>query len=173
MWSGMYLRDGGVFNELLKMFGQEPIHWLDYDHAFGSLVLMMVWSGGGSVLNIIAAIKNISPELYEAASIDGATPLQQYRHITLPLITPMNYMALVNGLIGALQIFGEPILLSGTSLTTVPIQPIYTYMVHTYQQIFVYLRFGYGLALTWIVFAIIMTATIINDKLSKLWVYTE
>ena len=63
IWNGMYLRDGGVFNELIKMFGGEPVTWMGYDWAFFSLVLMMLWSAGASVLNNIAAIKNIPTEV--------------------------------------------------------------------------------------------------------------
>ena len=170
IWNGMYLRDGGVFNELIKMFGGEPVTWMGYDWAFFSLVLMMLWSAGASVLNNIAAIKNIPTEVYEAAKIDGASLGGRIRYIILPLLTPMNYMALVTGLINALQLFSEPVLLSGGGMTSVPIRPIYTYMVHTYQQIFVNLRFGYGLALTWVIFTIIMVMTILNEWASKKWV---
>lgn len=173
IWNGMYLRDGGVFNEIIKMFGGEPITWIGYDWAFFSLILMMLWSAGSSVLNNIAAIKNIPTDVYEAAKIDGATLWDRIRYIILPLLTPMNYMALVTGLITTLQLFSEPVLLSGGGMTSVPIRPIYTYMVHTYQQIFVNLRFGYGLALTWIIFAIIMIMTILNQWASKKWVHDD
>lgn len=173
IWNGMYLRDGGVFNELIKLFGGEPVTWIGYDWAFYSLILMMLWSAGAGVLNNIAAIKNIPTDVYEAAKIDGATLWDRVRYIMLPLLTPMNYMALVTGLITTLQLFSEPVLLQGGGMTSVPIRPIYTYMVHTYQQIFVNLRFGYGLALTWVIFAIIMIMTLLNQWTSKKWVHDD
>ena len=173
MWRGMFLRDGGVVNELIKLLGGEPVNWMGYDYAFYALVIMMVWGAGTSVLNNIAAIKNIPAELLEAARLDGASGMQLVTKIILPLSTPMNYMALVTGVISSLQLFGQPILLSGIGMASVPIEPLYTYMVHTYQQIFVNLRFGYGLALTWVVFVIMVGATQINEWLSKKWVHVD
>jgi multiple sugar transport system permease protein len=134
---------------------------------------MMLWGAGGSVLNNIAAIKNIPTELMEAARLDGAGNWQLVTKIILPLTTPMNYMALVTGVINSLQLFGQPIMLSGIGMSSVPIKPLYTYMVHTYQQIFVNLRFGYGLALTWVVFIIMVVATQINQWASKKWVHVD
>lgn len=173
MWRGMFLRDGGVVNEIVKLLGGEPVNWMGYDYAFYALVIMMLWGAGSSVLNNIAAIKNISTELLEAARLDGAGTMQLITKIILPLSAPMNYMALVTGVISSLQLFGQPILLSGIGMASVPIKPLYTYMVHTYQQIFVNLRFGYGLALTWVVFLIMVGATQINEKLSKKWVHVD
>lgn len=173
IWNGMYLRDGGVINELIKLFGGEPVNWLGYDYAFQALIVMMLWGAGGSVLNNIASIKNIPTDLFEAARLDGANTFQLITNIILPFTTPMNYMALITGIISSLQLFGEPLLLSGGGMSTVPIEPIYTYMVHTYQQIFANLRFGYGLALTWVVFIIMIVMTLINQYVSKKWVYTE
>lgn len=173
IWNGMYLRDGGVINEVIKLLGGDPVNWMGYDHAFKALIFMMLWSAGGSVLNNIASIKNIPTDLFEAARLDGAGTLQLIIHIILPFTTPMNYMALITGIISSLQLFGEPLLLSGGGMSTVPIEPIYTYMVHTYQQIFANLRFGYGLALTWVVFIIMIVMTLINQRVSNKWVYTE
>ncbi len=171
MWNGMFLRDGGVFNELRNLFGLKPINWLGYDYIFLSLIIMMLWGSGGSVLNNISSIKNISQELFESARLDGAGNLAIIRYIILPMTAPMNYMALVTGIISSLQLFSQPIMLSGVGMSSVPLQPVYTYMVHTYQQIFANLRYGYGLALTWIVFFIMMISTLatrkFGDKLSE------
>lgn len=171
MWNGMFLRDGGVFNELLKLLGIEPINWLGYEYILFSLILMMLWSSGGGVLNNISAIKNISVEMVESARLDGAGNWGVIRYIIIPMTAPMNYMALVTGIISSLQLFSEPIMLSGVGMSSVPLQPVYTYMVHTYQQIFANLRYGYGLALTWIVFTIMMVSTLatrkFGDKLSE------
>lgn len=173
IWNGMFLRDGGVINELIKLFGGEPINWLGFDYAFYALVIMMLWGAGASVLNNIAAIKNIPKELLEAAKLDGAGNLKVITKIILPFTAPMNYMAVVTGVIASLQLFSQPIILSGGGMTSVPVRPMYTYMVHTYQQIFVNLRFGYGLALTWVVFVIMILLTVVNQWASKKWVYTD
>lgn len=171
MWNGMFLRDGGVFNELLGLFGIDPINWLGYDHIFKALIMMLLWGAGGSVLNNIAAIKNISSEMIESAKLDGANNWHLIRYIILPMLAPMLYMTVVTGIITSLQMFGEPLMLSGVGMSSVPPQPVYTYMVHAYQQIFSNLRFGYGLALTWIVFIIMTILTLltrkIGDKMSE------
>lgn len=165
MWNGMFLRDGGVFNELLKLFGAEPIHWLGYDHIFQALIIMLLWGAGGSVLNQIAAIKNISTEMIESAKLDGAGNWALIRYMILPMTIPMNYMTVTTGIIAALQMFSEPLMLSGVGMSSVPPVPVYTYMVHAYQQIFANLRYGYGLALNWIVFTIMIVLTLITRKI--------
>ena len=165
MWNGMFLRDGGVFNELLKVFGVSPINWLGYDHIFKALIIMLLWGAGGSVLNKIAAIKNISTEMVESAKLDGAGNWGIIRYIILPMTIPMNYMTLGTGIIAALQMFSKPLMLSGVGMSKVPPIPVYTYMVHAYQQIFANLRYGYGLALTWIVFVIMIVLTLITRKI--------
>jgi len=169
MWQGILMEDG-VLNALLEPFGVEPINWLGYDKIVWSLVFLMLWGCGGGILTNIAAMKAIPGDLYEAAEIEGASYFKKLFKITLPLIANMNFMNLILGVIGILQLFGEPVLLSGASLTGIPLEPIYTYMVHVYQQIFVNLRFGYGLALTWIVVIVITLATAIvqgiNNKLT-------
>ena len=85
----------------------------------------------------------------------------------------MNYMALTTGVINSLQIFAQPIMLSNGGMSSIPVEPIYTYMVHTYQQIFANLRFGYGLALTWVVFLIMIAFTVVNKWLEKKWVHVD
>lgn len=171
IWNGMFLRDGGVINEMLKLFGGEPVNWLGYERIFMSLIIMMLWTAGASVLNNIASIKNISQDLFEAARLDGAGNWKIITKIILPMMAPMNYMALTTGVINSLQLFSQPLMLSGGGMSSVPIEPVYTYMVHTYQQIFANLRFGYGLALTWIVFLIMVVFTIVNKRIEKKWVH--
>lgn len=167
MWQGILTKDG-ILNAIVQFFGgPASINWLGYDYIRWSLILLMLWGSGSGILNNIAAMQAIPSELYEAARLDGASYLGQIWHITLPLIKNMNFLNLTTGIIGTLQLFGEPVLLSGASLTGVPLQPIYTYLVHVYQQIFVNLRFSYGLALTWMVVLIIVTATTIVQYINK------
>lgn len=173
IWSGMFLKNGGLFNTVLNFFGIQAIDWYDFSHVKQSLILLIMWGACGGVLNNIAAMKSIPRDLYEAAEIEGIGPVKKFFKITLPLISNMVYMNIVTALIGLLQLFDKPVLLGGGGLTSIPKEPVYTYMVHVYQQIFVNLRYGYGLALVWVIFVIIMTITIINEKLSKRWVYTE
>ncbi len=174
MWRGMFLKNGGFFNFIRSAAGLQIIDWLDYSHVKASLMIMMLWGAGGGVLNNLAALKCIPQELYEAAELDGASYFTRTFKITIPMISNMIYMNLVTGIIGLLQLFAEPVLLSGEGgLTSTPIEPIYTYMVHIYQQIFVNMRFSYGLAMVYIIFVIIMILTIFMQCTSNKWVYSE
>ncbi len=174
MWRGMFIKNGGVFNQILSYFGYNAIDWMDFGHVQMSLIIMLLWGAGGGILTNISAMKSIPTELYEAADIEGAGFFTQFRKITLPLISNMIYMNIITGLMSMLQLFAQPVMLSGEGgLTATPIRPIYTYMVHVYQQIFVNMRFGYGLAMVFLIFILIMALTWLAEKTSKLWVYSE
>ncbi len=176
MWKGIYAYNDGFFNTIREYMGLAKINWLGYDYAKTSLIIMMLWSSMGSMLTTIAAIKAVPEDLYEAAIIDGMGAIKRTFKITIPMISNMLYMQILTGIIGAFQLFGQPVLLTGTAeegLTSAPIRPLYTYLVHVYQQIFVNMRFGYGMAMTWVIFAIIMTVTFILESTKKHWVYNE
>ncbi len=176
MWKGMFVKEGGLLNMVSKLFGGQSINWLGYDYARKALIIMLLWGAGSGILTNLAAMKAVPNDLYEAAEIEGAGYFTKLFKITLPLISNMIYMNLVTGIIAMLQLFGQPVLLTATAgagLTALPIRPIYTYLVHVYQQIFVNLRFGYGLAMVWVIFTVIMLLTIVVDKTSKYWVNNE
>ncbi|UKI37983.1 MAG: ABC transporter permease subunit [Clostridiales bacterium] len=140
------------FNFVRELFGAETVNWLGFDYVKRALIIMMLWTSGGGALTIIAAIKGIPDDLYEAADIEGVGPVSKTFKITLPLVSNMIYMHITTSIIGTLQLFAQPVLLAGASgegLTSVPIRPVYTYLVHVYQQIFVNMRFGYGMAMVW------------------------
>ena len=154
----------------------ESVNWLGYDYVKMALIIMLLWTAGNGALTNIAAIKGISDDLYEAAEIEGAGIITKTFRITLPMISNMLYMQVLTTIIGTLQLFAQPVLLAGASgegLVSVPIRPVYTYLVHVYQQIFVNMRFGYGMAMVWVIFAIIMLVTLVLEKTKKLWVYSE
>jgi len=173
MWKYIFA-DNGVLNSFLNFVGFEPINWLGYDHATLSLLILLCWGCGGGVIIYLAGLKGISAELYEAAAIDGAGALHRFRRITIPLMTPVIFFNLVFGIIGSLQIFAQTTLLSSSSgLMGVPIRPIYLYLVHTFQQIFMFQRYAYGLALLWVLFIITILLTLIVFGTSRLWVHYE
>lgn len=174
MWKGMYAYNGGLFNMVRSWLGMETVNWLGYDYVKTSLIIMLLWTAGNGALTNIAAIKGIPDDLYEAAEIEGAGLFTKVFKITLPMISNMLYMQILTTIIGTLQLFAQPVLLAGASgegLTSVPIRPVYTYLVHVYQQIFVNMRFGYGMAMVWVIFIIIMLITFALEKTKKYWVY--
>ncbi len=105
---------GGVVNAILQSLGQPPIiFYVQVEWMRVIIILFSVWRGvGGPIVLYLAALQGIHPELYEAAQVDGATPRQLMRYITLPLLTPMTIFVLVTGIIGTAQIFEAVMFLS-------------------------------------------------------------
>ncbi|MFD0714188.1 carbohydrate ABC transporter permease [Paenibacillus sp. GCM10027626] len=174
MWRSLFTKDG-VINDYLIQMGLQPVDWLGYDYAMLPLFIMLLWGVGGGILIYLAGLKAVSKDLYEAAAIDGATTFQRFVKITIPLVTPVLFFQFIMNIIGSLQIFVQPVLLAANSnsLLSTPIRPNYVYSVHAFQQIFAYNRFGYGLALLWVLFLMILLLTIVIFTTSKLWVFYE
>lgn len=178
MWTKIYAKDG-VFNQILGLFGIN-INFLDYNWCTPSMIFMMLWGLGTGLLVTIAAIKNVPAELYEAAEIDGINSFKRFTKITLPIITPINLYNLLMGIIGALQIYAQPVMITTSAIGSqqsgilaVPLKPNYLYLVHIYQQIFSQQRFGYGMALIWVLFVVIVGLTLLVLKTSRRWVIYE
>ncbi len=145
------------------------------DHALQSLTAIALWTGLGSGMVIfLAGLQGISTELVEAARLDGANRLQITQHITLPLMSPIIFFQFVLALIASFQQLVIPLLLSSIGgQISVPPRSSYLYMVHVYQQIFVNQRFGYGTALLWLLFVVILVLTLIIFRTSRYWVHYE
>ena len=173
MWKSIFNKNEGLLNFLLAPFGIGPINWLGYEHILAALIIMMTWSSTGTLLLNLAALQNIPEALYEAASIDGANGWKKFWKITIPMISPVLFFNLLMGIINGLQLYGQPVLLApGTNgVLNLPLKPTYTYMVHAYQQILGYSRFGYGLAMIWILVILINVLTVIVLKTQKYWVF--
>jgi multiple sugar transport system permease protein len=176
MWGFMFDRDG-ILNSVLGLFHVPGVNWLDYDHITASLMIVLLWGTGASLLITLAGLKAIPKELYEAASIDGASSFRRIFRITIPLMTPIIFFNIVTAMIGSLQLYLQPVLLTGSNpgngFLSRPIQPIYLYGVHAFQQIFAFQRFAYGMALLWVLFVVILALSVVMFTTSKYWVYYE
>lgn len=167
LWIQLFDINGPV-NMLLGIFGVNPIFWLtDESFAVITLILLKTWQFGSTMLIFLAALQNVSPSLYEAANLDGATKPQQLFRITLPIITPMLLFNMVNVLVKAFQEFNSAYLITkgGPNHTT------YFLNVYIYDQAFMNGNYGYASALTWILLLIIGTLTALVFSSSKYWVY--
>ncbi len=167
LWIQLFDINGPV-NMLLGIFGVNPIFWLtDESFAVITLILLKTWQFGSTMLIFLAALQNVSPSLYEAANLDGATKAQQLFRITLPIITPMLLFNMVNVLVKAFQEFNSAYLITkgGPNHTT------YFLNVYIYDQAFMSGNYGYASALTWILLLIIGTLTALVFSSSKYWVY--
>ena len=180
IWKIVLDRNAGLVNAMLNLIRPgTAINWLAV-YALQGLTVIAVWSGlGWAMVVFLAGLQGISDELIEAARIDGANALQIFGFITIPLMTPVIFFVLVNGLIGSFQQFMVPQLLASigggaaAGFTQVPPRSVYLSMVHINRQIFNFQRFGYGISLLWLLFIIVAALTVVVFKTSRFWVYTD
>jgi multiple sugar transport system permease protein len=176
VWKIFVDPSGGLLNALLGVLLPEVnVRWL-VEYPTAVLALLTIWgAAGGGMVVFLAGLQGIPAEYREAAMIDGASRLQVTRYITLPLLTPVIFFNLVTGIIVALQILVQPMLLSpgilGLSPGTVPPRDNYLYVVHAYIEIFTKQLFGYGSALLWLLFAVVLGLTVLLFKTSRRWVF--
>ena len=121
----------------------------------------------------LAGLQGVPDELIEAAKIDGANSFRVFRHITLPILTPVIFFQLIMGLISALQQLTIPWLATTSGAIGVPPRSIYLYMINVYQQLFGIGRFGYGMALLWLLIVVILVLTGIVFRTQRYWVFSE
>ena len=180
LWIWILQPDTGLLNQILShalhlwpvsTLHLSPPRWLQSETwAKPSLVLMSLWGIGGSRMIIfLAGLQGIGDQYYEAAKIDGAGPWHVFRHVTLPLITPMIFFNLVLGIIGAFQTFTQAYVMTNGG----PNNATLFYALYLYRCAFERLEMGKASALAWILFAILLAFTALQFKQSKRWVHYE
>lgn len=175
-WSMMWNKNSGLVNALLSLIRPgTAVNWIG-EHFILMLLLYVWWQVGGGMVIYLAGLQGIPDELKEAAKIDGATRFQAFRHVTLPLLTPVIFFQSILGIIGALQVLDVPILIYGRAGLSGNVQfpqKFYMYMIYVYSQVFDFQRYGLGVALAWIFFLIILVLTLVLLYTSRFWVYYE
>jgi multiple sugar transport system permease protein len=137
--------------------------------AMPALVLMSLWGVGGTVVIYLAGLQDVPVELYDAAEIDGAGPWGRLWHVTLPMLSPVIFFNLVMGIIGTLQVFAVPYLMTGGG----PLRSTYFYTMYLFDNAFSYLRMGYASAMAWVLLLIILALTALVFWTSKRWVHYQ
>ncbi|GGH78494.1 multiple sugar transport system permease protein [Pullulanibacillus pueri] len=165
VWGFLYNQDYGLFNYILSVFHIDGVAWLENPHiAKLSLILMAVWkSNGVSMLIFLAALQSIPRSQYEAADIDGASRWQKLIYITIPAMSFATFFVTVTTLIGWLQFFEEPFVMTEGG----PLDSTNSMALFIYQEGFQFNEFGYGAAASVVLFAVIILATILQFKLRK------
>ncbi|GIV78984.1 sugar ABC transporter permease [Litorilinea aerophila] len=173
LWRWLFNPDAGLLNNflrpLLRPFNLPPPNWFgDERFVLPAFIIISLWGiAGANMVIFLGALKNVPRHLLEVAEIDGANAWQRFWAVTLPLITPVIFLQLVMGIIGALQIF------------TVAAFIRYTPAAGKFMNILIYqagfqqFRMGYASALAWILFAIILGLTLLIFRSSEAWVYYE
>jgi len=169
----MYIFDGrvGLANWALHAVGLPKIRWLEtVKYALPSFGIIAIWAGvGPGMVLFLAGLQGISAEYYEAAEIDGAGALAKFRHITIPLVSPITFLTLVLGLIGALQAFDAVYV--ATRGDGSPFHSTLLMGLYIYKNAFQRMRFGYASAIAWVMGVIILILTYVQFRLQRRWVH--
>ena len=167
LWRALFKNDG-VINSILAMLGFESINFLaDRSWALFIICLLRVWQFGSAMVLFLAALKGVPEDLYEAASIDGASKSRQFLSITIPIISPVIFYNLVTQLVQAFQEFNGPYIITQggpRNATTLVALLVYNYAFQSNEM-------GMACALAWVMFIIVMILTVIAFTSQKHWVY--
>lgn len=171
VWQGMLNAETGWINRFLDIFGVSGPDWLNSTTwVYPALILIGLWGVGNAMLFTLIGMQGVPTELYEAARVDGAGYLRQQLNITLPLITPIIFYNLILAVIGLMQYFTVPYIVSrGTGQ---PGNATLFYNIHFYRTAFRFQNMGYGATLAWLLFAVAMVVTIFLFWSAKYWVYS-
>ena len=172
VWKWMFNGEFGILNSILGFFGIPAVGWLtDMKVAMFSMILQGVWMGvGGGMVMYIAALKNTPQALYEAAEMDGASTIQKFFHITLPMISPTTFYILVTSLIGTMTDFSRYKLMTDGG----PYYSTLTTGLYIYQNAFTSqyeYNYSYATSMAWILSGIIILLIGILFATSKKWVH--
>ena len=164
----------GAVNKFLAFLGITGPQWLIAPGwVVVSIVIMTVWGVGGTMVIMLAALKNVPQDLYEASAIDGAGPVRQFFRITLPMISGALFFNLIVLTVSALQIFDQVYLLFYQNASSAAPANSLFIAVYLFQQAFQQFNLGFAAAIAWVLFVIIMVITIIQVKWGNRFVYYE
>ena len=171
VWGGILNSESGWLNRAIEFIFnvQGPRWYQDEAWIVPTITIMGIWGVGGTMLVMLAGLQNVPTELYEAATVDGASAVQKFGLVTLPMITPVIFYNLILSVIGAFQSFipgyiigngrGDP---NGATLF---------YNLYLFLQGWFYLDMGYAATLAWVMFLIVLLLTILLFWSQKRWVY--
>lgn len=175
IFSQLFGRDYGVINWVLSWFGAGTIDWAAgtaTSHIALSTMIMWRWTGYNALI-FLAAMQAVPKELYEAATLDGASPFTQLRRITVPMIRPTIVFVVIVSTIGAMQIIAEPLLfgassgVGGGAVSGGPDRQYQTLALFVYEQGFTKFDFGYASAASWLMFLAVVLVAGINFLLTR------
>jgi len=170
----IFQADGGMLNRLLALGGiQGPAWTTSPTWALPVLIAMSLWSFGYPMVIFLGGLQSVPRELHEAAHMDGAGPWARFRHITLPLISPVLFFNLVMGVIGALKVFDLAYAFSAVQAQAPggPARATLFYGLNLYQQAFGFFHMGLASAMAWLLFAFTLAITLLNFRIGRRWVH--
>lgn len=175
LWRWLLNTEYGFINYFLSLIGIDGPGWLvEPEWTKPAIVIMSLWTVGGTMIIYLAALKDVPRDLYEAAALDGAGWWSRFVHITWPTISPVTLFQVIVNVIAFLQIFTQPYLLAQTRLNNAgsgPGQSMLTYAMYLFQNAFSFLKMGYASAMAWVLFLITLVITLVILVSSRKWVH--
>jgi len=161
----LYNTDFGLLNYALAQMGLPKVAWLTSpEWAMAAVVFMGAWVGAAyNAPILLSGLQSINPTLYEAARLDGANPMQEFRFVTLPLLRPFTLYVFVMSLIGSFQVFGRIFVLTGGG----PVDSTLVAVQYIYRVAFTFNQMGYASALSVAIFAILVVLTTLQMRLFR------
>ena len=171
IWRWLFLPSYGLINSFLGIFGIPDLNWLgDMNLAMPAIIIMSIWQGFGyNMVIFIAGLLGVPASLKEAARIDGAGSWKVFSRITIPLMSPSIFFAIVMTIISSFQVFDQTMTMTAGG----PGNSTNTIVLYLYQNAFIYLKMGYASSMAWILFAIIMLVTAVQMIGQRNLVYYE
>lgn len=177
IWVWIFNPQLGPVNSLISAVGLTPPLWLaSPDWSKPTLILLGTWQVGTTTAIYLAGLQGVPQELHEAAMIDGAGWLARLRHITVPAVSPVIAFNTIIGVIYSFQYFTQAYVATSTGQSTVQggvENSLLFYALYLYQNAFQFLQMGYASAMAWLLFLIVMAATLLTMYGSARWVYYE
>jgi multiple sugar transport system permease protein len=171
LWRQIFAGDGLV-NKLLANVGIEGPSWISNPrYSLWTLIILSIWQFGSPMIIFLAGLRQIPQDMYEAASLDGASKWRQFVKITLPLLTPVVFFNAIIQTIEAFKSFTPAFIISGG--TGNPINSTLFYTLYLYQEAFGFFRMGYASALAWVLLALVGLFTAFSFLTSKYWVHYD
>ncbi len=162
----------GILNAVLRLIGLPGPGWMSSpEWVKPALILMSLWSVGGTMVLYLAGLQDVPEHLYEAAEIDGAGAWHKTRHITLPMLSPVILFTTIMGLIGGFQYFTQAYVMTGG--TGGVSDSALFYCLYLFQKAFNFQDMGGASAMAWLLFVVILVVTLLTFRLSRSWVYYE
>ncbi len=170
LWRLIFEPTYGLANSLLALVGVNGPSWLGDPHwAMPSLIVMMAFNIGQAMLIFLGGLQTIPDQLYEAVDLDGGRAWHKFTAVTFPHLTPVLFFNIVIGMISMMQVFTQVYVLGGGGGG--PLDSLLVYVLYLYINAFQSLKMGYGSAMAWVLFLILLVLTVIQFRLSGRWVY--
>jgi len=172
LWLWIFNPDFGLANALLNALGLPGLRWLfDPTLSKPSIILITMWGGIGTPMIIfLAGLQGIPETLHEAASIDGAGSMARFRHITLPMLSPIIFFNLIIGIIASFQAYFTLVFITTQGG---PANTSLIFIIYIYFKAFRDFDMGYAATLAWVLFLLVLILTGINFLLARFWVHYE